>query len=258
MSYLRRKHIWRLSRRPLFTLVELLVVIAIIGILAELLLPSLRKALDSSRTALCINNLKQIGISVASYAGSNNDFLPYGYNVAGANVVKPFVQPVLAAFMQMGGSSDPDYYHTQVTSVPNASTKNGLFGQCPSTGSGIKQTADSHCSISDYGYVKNTTKAASSTFFSTDYGKARRLQQFHKPSTTMVFADSEQPDWDHGGFTTAFFIYNSWVSGAMGPMVDFRHASRCCLVYADGHVEARDCGYFLLSINDVWGTNSIW
>ena len=43
-----------------FTLIELLVVVAIIGILASLILPTLGKAREQSKKALCKSNLKKV------------------------------------------------------------------------------------------------------------------------------------------------------------------------------------------------------
>ena len=70
--------------RRAFTLIELLVVVAIIAVLAALLLPSLRQAMDRAREAACVSNVRQIVTASRVYLSDHNDtFFEYVGSVTG-------------------------------------------------------------------------------------------------------------------------------------------------------------------------------
>lgn len=59
-----------------FTLIELLVVIAIIGVLIALLAPAIASTRTRSQIAVCVNNMRQLGMAMSMYADDHNSIVP--------------------------------------------------------------------------------------------------------------------------------------------------------------------------------------
>ncbi len=65
-----------MSRKKGFTLIELLVVVAIIALLISILLPSLARAREITKRAVCASNLRGIGQGMKVYSNDNYDWFP--------------------------------------------------------------------------------------------------------------------------------------------------------------------------------------
>ena len=97
-------------KRLAFTLVELLVVITIVGILVSLLLPALQSVRESARSAVCKNNLKQIGLAVQSYQTAHRIYPP-SFNITPGTTLSGnngswSVQGRLLPFLEQGHAYD--------------------------------------------------------------------------------------------------------------------------------------------------------
>lgn len=63
-------------KKKAFTLIELLVVVAIIALLISILLPSLSRAREITKRAVCASNARGIGQGMKIYSNDNEDWFP--------------------------------------------------------------------------------------------------------------------------------------------------------------------------------------
>jgi len=92
-----------------FTLIELLLVIATIGILAGLLLSTLRAAKEGGRRAACANNLRQVTLAIRLYADDSADSLPVLPSPDPyPNGVGAYYKQLVKGYLGLTGPASPD------------------------------------------------------------------------------------------------------------------------------------------------------
>ena len=164
--------------RPGFTLIELLVVIAIIAVLIALLLPAVQAAREAARRSQCVNNLKQLGLSIQNYISSQETIPPSGaqgtpgFSSSDTNATQTFSMKVrILPFIEMStlynamNMNVPGAYSSTVGSTVNmtviATTVNAF--NCPS------DAFPGHIGAIDY----TSVNMAVSSYF-TNSGTARQ------------------------------------------------------------------------------------
>jgi prepilin-type N-terminal cleavage/methylation domain-containing protein/prepilin-type processing-associated H-X9-DG protein len=119
--------------RKAFTLIELLVVIAIIAVLVGLLVPAVQKVREAANRMSCQNNMKQYGLAMHNYAGTNGDRFPATRINTPTNKFRAWTVSVLAYVEQDNIAKlwDMGTAWNSPTNLVNAQNKLKLF-RCPS------------------------------------------------------------------------------------------------------------------------------
>lgn len=208
-----------------FTLIEVLVVAAVVALLAAILLPSLHRARDQGKRALCLANLHQLATATAMYLDDNRDYF-WRYYV---DVTTPRGRLWWFGFEAGGprsGSHRPLDKSRGALAKYLCSTDDGL--QCPSF------------PYSEGTYFPKFAARSASYGFNIVLQNRRRTAYQNRLARVFVFADGVHFDFNPG------INEGHYIEYALRPDLrmmsgygHFRHNGRANVLFLDGHVEGR-------------------
>jgi prepilin-type N-terminal cleavage/methylation domain-containing protein/prepilin-type processing-associated H-X9-DG protein len=207
-----------------FTLIELLVVIAIIAILASLLLPALRGARQSANSAVCINNLRQLGAGAQMY-WSDYDQHPFPYKTGATNNGDIYWFGWIERGAEGQRKFDPthgvlhSYIHSSVRTCPQLNYAMADFK--------LKAIGASY----GYGYNLHLSPAPNKPKI--------RIIDLTRPAEIALFADAAQVnDFQAPASPEHPMLEEFYYLSASEPTTHFRHKGSAEVAFTDGHVAA--------------------
>jgi prepilin-type processing-associated H-X9-DG protein/prepilin-type N-terminal cleavage/methylation domain-containing protein len=209
-----------------FTLLELLLVAVLVAILAGLLLPVLGKARERARQAVCLSNLKQIGLAFFMYLGDHNEIFPCSQDPVSTT-------PVYWLWMGRGWRKLLMPY---IRSTITAQSPSILY--CPSD-----RTAPALWESTSYGYslcfyhAPEQINAMTDNTFAYDTGKI-------VPSVPQKFSMVAHPDKK--------VLAAEWLDNHTGGAYNWwSFSGRRNYLFVDGHVQFLKAAE-ILPANDGW------
>ncbi|MCK4341797.1 MAG: prepilin-type N-terminal cleavage/methylation domain-containing protein [Phycisphaerae bacterium] len=224
-----------------FTLLELLVAVAIIALLLSILLPTLGRARQQARTAVCASNVRQLAIANTAYSSDDKGhYCPAAVRIQTENlhrwhgtrrtVAEPF---------------DPQHGPL----VPYLGVEEGIRA-CPSFREFVTEgEAPFEKGGGGYGYnqayVGRVLRRKSNNSFEllTDE-QGVMSERVRRPAETLMFADTAFAAVARGVIEYSFAeprFHPQYVhfQARMDPSIHFRHNGQVNVAWCDGHVNRR-------------------
>lgn len=239
-----------------FTLIELLVVISIIALLVGILLPALGAARRTARSAVCLSNIRQIGVAIGAYSATNDDYIPLfrGFNDP--------VDTISTAALTSYGSTDADWYWTSRMVLDGYGAERKMY-TCPSfdeaeaavNGAGdpitirdapLDKPGNFIWRNSDYA-INIDAYAAKRGDPATNNKDVRR-----NISTAIQTADMLQPS-DHIGVLDSFFVASPTQSPYYSPNIPNRGTFALAGIVTTNPGESPHARHGSGAINILWG-----
>lgn len=180
-----------MNRVDKFTLIEMLIVIAIIGILCSILLPSLSRAKERARLAVCLSNNRQLNVMSQVYSKDNKYVLPSQTWRSKDIKSKYWMKQINPDWKEM---SDIDVRDTAFECTTFKYNKKKYLSP------GVSE--ERQISIGGIGYNRYIGGDVEKRYGKDAYNYTFTMLQVARPSETVLFADTRNdpagsggPDW---------------------------------------------------------------
>jgi len=223
-----------------FTLIEVLVVVAILALLLAILLPSLGRAREITRSTQCLSNLRQMAIAAYGYASAQGCFPPYLYSSPDALVSYGWdlqVQyrweggqrkaVVKAGLLWQGKTID------QINQCPKYKGSDN-WAEYPFTGYNYNSSYVGYCEY--YAEVSGWPPAPTGKLIVK--ANPARPEDVRRPAGCALFGDGEFVAGANKFMRSPFKGRDGSFSGRSAGTQGYRHLKRTNVAFADGHAES--------------------